>query len=134
RERVRRAALEPAAPQSRRCLRHVNPRLPTAGSPRRTLSPSHHAGARTRRVGTPPTASPRGGTASPRVRRFAAVRGVSGLPVALRGDLGGQAPQLDEALGEALVEGVAGVVGGEVVAVEGDRKSTRLNSSHVKIS
>ena len=35
------------------------------------------------------------------------------------GDLRRQPPQLDEALGQRLVEGVAGVVGREVVVVEG---------------
>src|SRR5690625_1954988 len=60
--------------------------------------------------------------ASPMVGRLqgagAEVDGVAEGGVARGGELGGHAVDLDEALGVGLVEGVAGVVGGEVEVVE----------------
>src|SRR5699024_10540713 len=68
----------------------------------------------------------------PSCQKYSATRGeqglvVAGLAVALVGDLGGQAVQLDEALGCGLVEGVAGVVGGQVEIVEGGTGTTAVD-------
>src|SRR5690625_6231400 len=53
-----------------------------------------------------------------RLVRFSLTRITTQVNRALRGDLGRQAEQVDEALGQRLIESIALVVGGQVVAVE----------------